>query len=193
MKICIMKKTLSDYSGSVTIEKGKLCIVKADRIETLNGKTVIQNRQHDYIPEHINGTDYGTTKETLRNYYKPCKFTCSDDEVLIMQLETDYHTYYAVGQNPHEMYKKIVRMYNGFSGQKYHTGNFHTASYDYDMRLAEMYEISVYRVKTDLFYWHDESSVYSDINDKNGGIYCGNYWNLYTEDNPKVFPNKSMK
>lgn len=191
MKVYQMKETLSSYDGSITIEKGKLVMFQTkDRLVTLNGKTAIV--QGTQIPQFICGCSYGFAPVDLKKYIKPCKFTCKDDEILIMEFRTDYHTYNAIGYNPHELYKKIIKMYNWYSGQTYHTGNFHKASYDYDINITEDYSVSVYKINLNMCYWNDESE-YRDANDKPYKTFCGNYFDLYTSDNPKTFPNKSMR
>ena len=103
MKVYITKADVISADGK-TIKTGKLVMADKDKITTLDGKISIS------IPTG-----------TIKNYIKPCKLTCTANEVLFMEFKTDYHTYNAIGANPHEMYKKIIKMYNGYSGQKFDT------------------------------------------------------------------------
>ena len=191
MKICIMKKTLSDYTGSVTIEKGKLIIVESDRIKTIDGKKVIVQREHKTIPEYICGVEYGTVTKGLKYCYSSCNFTCQEGEILIMTLSTDFHSYYAIGQNPYEMYKKIIKMYNGYSGQKFTDKDFHKGIYDYGIKISDEYPLNIYKCSADLIYFDDESYGFRNKYDKEN-YFCGNYWDLYKSDDTRVFPNTTM-
>ena len=192
MTVYLLKKALSSYDNAITIEKGKLVMSDGKTtIKTLNGKSVILFDKKA-ISEYICGTSYGHSDQKISNYIKPCKFTCNDDETLIMELQTNYHTYNAIGRNPHEMYQKIIRMYNSYSGQNYNTGNFHKAHYDYNITLVEEYPIHVHKININMCYWDDESEFRNET-DSAYRTSCGNYWNLYVNDCERVFPNKSMK
>lgn len=188
MKVYITKSDVISADGK-KIGTGKLVMADKEKITTLNGKTEI------LIPAGL-----------LKNYIKPCKLTCTANEVLIMEFNTDYHTYYALGRNPHLMYKKIIRLYNGNSGQNYNTGNFHKASYGYDNAISEEYAMRITKLNIDdSIYWDDETEFRDSEGlsvDRNSWLgnkksnkitACGDWFNLYTESNPKCFPNKTMK
>ena len=97
MKVYLTKKDVVSADGKQTIKTGKLVMADNGKITTLNGKTEI------LIPTRA-----------LKNYIQPCKLTCTANEILIMEFRTDYHTYYAIGQNPHTMYQRIINKYKLF-------------------------------------------------------------------------------
>ena len=95
MKVYITKSDVISDDGKSIIKSGKLVMADKAKITTLDGKIVID-----------------ANAGMLKNYIKPCKLTCTANEILIMEFRTDYHTYYAIGQNPHIMYQKIIKKLN---------------------------------------------------------------------------------
>lgn len=183
MEIRILTNDISSYDGKAQIKKGKLVIVEGHEISTLNRKTTI-----------------GCTDSEVKNYTKACKLTCKKDEILIMHFRSDYHDYYAIGKNPHEMYKKIIRMWNRNADSNYNTSNFHKQEYFND------YSAMVTKINIeDCIYWDDESdyrdseelsmdrNVWLGNKKSNKITNCGNWFDLYRNNNPKCFPNKSMR
>ena len=189
MKVYITISDVISADGKQTIKTGKLVMAYKAKITTLDGKIAID----------INAG-------MLKNYIKPCKLTCTANEILIMEFRTDYHTYYAIGQNPHIMYQKIIKRYNGNSGQKFNTGNFHNGTYDYDTKISDDYSVNITKLNIeDCIYWDDESefrdnegltkdrNMWLDNKKSNKIVFCGNWFDLYKSNNPKCFPNKTMK
>ena len=182
MKVYLTKTDVVSADGNQAIKSGKLVMANKEKITTLDGKIEIA------IP-----------KGSLKNYTRACKFTCTADEILIMEFRTDFHTYMAIGQNPLLMYKKIIKLYNGYSGQNYNANNFHNGLYEDNLntKISDNYSVVVTKVKTDCVYW-DDGSDYYDMSDKyppysKSTVCCGDWFDLYNSNNPKCFPNKSMK
>ena len=146
-------------NGDYHIEKGKLVIVtkrtKASGYEvaTLSGKTTI---------------GIGTKLDGLA----ACPLTCNDNELLFMELRTDYHTYTSVGRNPVEMYRKIVWMYNRNASSSYTGANIFKQEY------FDGYHCYVYKVDMNLLWFDDE---YQSFHEGKGSDHTviGDWFSLY--------------
>lgn len=178
MKFYIMKQDLYSYDGSVKIEKGKLVTANKYEISTLNHKTVIRNanEQHLQIPQYINGTSYGWAKYTLENYTRVCKkLSCNDDEILIMNFITGgWHDFYAIGNNPHEMYKKLIKLFNHAEGTNYNTRTI--KSYEF----FDDFQIKVSKVSINNLCYARERDTDDKYFNKEA-VYIGNYMGLYSD------------
>ena len=147
------------HDGSSRIEKGKLVIVTKRtpaaglEVTTLNGKTTI---------------GIGNKPTNLAH----CPLTCNGNELLFMELRTDYHTYSAFGRNPVEMYKKIVWMYNRNAGSSYTTANIFRQEYFDD------YYCYVWKVDSDLTWFDDEYQSFNERNSPNAEL-IGDWFSLY--------------
>lgn len=162
------------FDGTVLIEKGKLVIVTkrtpaaAYEVTTLSGKTVGISKRLDNLAI--------------------CPLTCKENELLFMELRTDYHTYTAIGRNPVEMYKKIVWMYNRNASSHYTTANIFKQEYFDD------YHCNVYKVDAELMWFDDE---YQSFREGSGSDHSeiGDWFSLYRKSTlwGKDYFKKSMR
>lgn len=158
-QIRITTDAIESFDGSARIEKGKLVIVTKRtpaagyEVTTLSGKTTI-----------------GIGKKLYN--LASCPLTYKENELLFMELRTDYHTYSAFGRNPVEMYKKIVWMYNRNASSSYTTANIFRQEYFDD------YHCYLWKVDSDLTWFDDE---YQSFNERNsaGAVRIGDWFSLY--------------
>ena len=158
-QVRITTAPIESYDGTVRIEKGKLVIVtkrtktSGYEVTTLSNKTTI---------------GIGIKLYNLAT----CPLTCSDNELLFMEMRTDYHTYTAIGRNPVEMYKKIVWMYNRNASSNYTTANIFKQEYFDD------YHCYVHKVDSSLIWFDDE---YQSFQEGKGSdhIAIGDWFSLY--------------
>ena len=173
-QVRMVKEAIVSFDGSARIEPNTLVIVtkrtktSGYEVSTLSGNLTI---------------GLGNKLDRLA----ACPLTCKENEVLFMELRTDYHTYTAIGRNPMEMYRKIVWMYNRNAGSSYTTANIFRQEYFDD------YHCFVWKVSTDLVWFDDEYQSFSEGNPAHAKP-VGDWFNLYR--NPthgKDYYNKSMK
>ena len=157
-QVRITTAPIEAFDGTVLIEKGKLVIVTkrtptaAYEVTTLSGKTVGISKRLDNLAT--------------------CPLTCKENELLFMELRTDYHTYTAIGRNPVEMYKKIVWMYNRNASSHYTTANIFKQEYFDD------YHCNVWKLDCDLTWYDDEYNSFGEAN-ASGSVDIGDWLSLY--------------
>lgn len=173
-QVRITKEAIEAFDGSVRIEPNKLVIVtkrtktSGYEVSTLSGNVTI---------------GIGNKLDKLA----ACPLTCKEDELLFMELRTDYHTYTALGRNPMEMYRKIVWMYNRNAGASYTTANLFRQEYFND------YQCLVWKVSADLVWFDDEYQSFNEGNPSRAkGI--GDWFSLYRGSSyGKDYFKKSMR
>jgi hypothetical protein len=174
-QIRITTEPIESFDGSSCIPKGKLVIVtkrtpaSGYEVTTLSGKTTI---------------GIGNRLTSL----SACPLTCKENELLYMELRTDYHTYSAFGRNTVEMYKKIVWMYNRNASSSYTTANIFRQEY------FDEYHCFVWKVDSNLTWFDDEYQSFNESNPTKASR-IGDWFSLYRKSTMfgKDYFNKTMK